>query len=207
MKLLGANDYNMGEYTQDYPTALEALKDLRILEIRDEDGLFEVVEACDKWFGVVMTPAQLRQLGEEIISLSGHVTQAEQDKARAEKLIAGAIALDPKSWDNLFKTVLESSTPALVKALETMVILNSEYPIENLKAAIFSARREGLDVKALQSYEMDVWRAEQRLLQAEREENELEDPDMERIQDAKVALGKAYGILKASVEAQEKELV
>jgi len=70
MKLLGATDHNKGEYTDDYPTALEALKDLRILEIRSENGLFDVVEACDKWYGVMMTPAQLRQLGEEIIALS-----------------------------------------------------------------------------------------------------------------------------------------
>lgn len=122
------------------------------------------------------------------------------NKRQAEKLIASACALDKKAWDNLFKTVLESSTPALVQALETMVILNSEYPIESLKCAIFSARREGLDAKTVKSYEMDVWRAEQKLIQVEAVQNEEPEPDEEEIQDAKNALKKAYGILKGGVK-------
>jgi len=201
MKLLGATNYLENEETRDYQTALEAMEDLQIFKItKGTNGLFDIAEACDKWFGVMMTPAQLRQLGEEIIALSGNVTQEDKDKAQAEKLIASACSLDSKSWDNLFKTVLESSTPALVKALEAMVILNSEYPIENLKAAIFSARREGLDSKTVKSYEMDVWRAEQKLIAVEAVQNEEPEPDEEEIQDAKDALGKAYGILKGGVK-------
>jgi len=121
-------------------------------------------------------------------------------EAKSFELIKAAVSLDKKSWENLFKTVLESSTSALVKALETMVILNSEYPIENLKAAIFSARREGLDAKTVKSYEMDVWRAEQKLIAVEAVQNEKPEPDEEEIQDAKDALGKAYGILKGGVK-------
>lgn len=200
MKLLGATSYLENEETRDYATALEAMEDLQIFKItKGTNGIFYIEEACDKWFGVMITPAQLRQLGEEIIALSGHVTQAEQDKAQAEKLIAKACALDSKAWDNLFKTVLESSTSALVQALETMVILNSEYPIENLKAAIFSARREGLDAKTVKSYEMDVWRAEQKLIAVEAVQNEEPEPDEEEIQDAKNALGKSYAILRGSI--------
>lgn len=50
---------------------LETLADQRVLSI-DYDGQseFTLREACDYWYCVTFTPAQLKALGEEIIALA-----------------------------------------------------------------------------------------------------------------------------------------
>lgn len=41
-----------------------------------EDGTFEVLELCDENFAQVLTPAELKLLGEEIIQLSQNTARA-----------------------------------------------------------------------------------------------------------------------------------
>jgi hypothetical protein len=57
-------------FPQDFDSVLDALERENILKItQDADG-FDVREGCDKWFWVLLSPDQLRLLGEELIALS-----------------------------------------------------------------------------------------------------------------------------------------
>lgn len=56
---------------REYETLLEALAANGVMTVLAKDGGFEVGEACDNYFSVQLTPEQLRQLGEELIALSG----------------------------------------------------------------------------------------------------------------------------------------
>lgn len=54
----------------EYETLLEVLADLRVMTITAKYNYFEIVEACDYYFSVRLTPEQLRALGEELIALA-----------------------------------------------------------------------------------------------------------------------------------------
>ncbi len=74
---------------REYDSALEALKEHRIIEITPIEGGFEVREGCARHFSVSLTPEQLRGLGEEIMALAD---SAEVARQAAGKAVAGAAA-------------------------------------------------------------------------------------------------------------------
>jgi len=70
--------YEIKEYTSnenletvEYQTMLEAVKANRVFDVKlGKDGNFTVGECCDGWFGVDVTPDQLRALANELIALA-----------------------------------------------------------------------------------------------------------------------------------------
>ena len=62
-----------GDPPVEYESLLEALKEHRVFDVvaLDEGAKFELSEKCDDNFSLVLTRRQLRELGEELIELSG----------------------------------------------------------------------------------------------------------------------------------------
>ena len=53
-------------------TILNKLKEERILDIsKNTDGTFTLIEMCDQYFEVILTPTELMQLSVEIRTLIG----------------------------------------------------------------------------------------------------------------------------------------
>ena len=61
-------------HPQEFSSMTEALHKENVLEItRNEDGKFVLVEGGDRYFYIVVSPDQLRLLGEELIALAAVV--------------------------------------------------------------------------------------------------------------------------------------
>ena len=51
-----------------YDTMLDARRDLGVFSVIDEPDGIKVLEECDMYYWVLLTPDQLRTLGQEIIA-------------------------------------------------------------------------------------------------------------------------------------------
>ena len=57
---------------EQFNTVTEALRDNQVCIMgKNGDGTFEIIEGCDKWFGLTLTRQQLIDYANELLELAG----------------------------------------------------------------------------------------------------------------------------------------
>ena len=54
----------------EYPTMLAAIDDQRIMTVKRKEGGFNLMENCDRYYSLDVTPDQLRALARELYTLA-----------------------------------------------------------------------------------------------------------------------------------------
>jgi len=55
---------------KEFDTLLAAVNELAVFSVSQHKDGFIITEECDGWHAIILTPEQLRLLGEELIALS-----------------------------------------------------------------------------------------------------------------------------------------
>ena len=140
-----SNDTTQPDGTdREYESALEALKENRIIDITPIEGGFQVRECCAKHFMVSLTPEQLRGLGQEIISLADSAVappeeaQAAADDGTVDENLPAAmkgktITISPGIWQMRMTEEFQARLVRLEKAENPKEPAKEPAPTKNLK--------------------------------------------------------------------------